>query len=72
MTADEMVAKIATHLRDQPQARFSLFVYDGEFGAAYEWGKEAPDSPMYGAASYGNGPTLEDALATIIEEARLS
>jgi hypothetical protein len=35
------------------------------------WGREAPDSPMAGAASYGHG-TLEEALDTVISECRIA
>lgn len=35
-----------------------------------EWGEEASDSPMAGAASYGRGSTIEDAVNQLLEQAR--
>ena len=36
---------------------------------AITWGSEAEGSPMAGAAAYGTGDTLEDALASAKAEA---
>lgn len=35
------------------------------------WGQEAEDSPMAGAASYGVGDTLAEALGQVYDELRL-
>jgi hypothetical protein len=35
---------------------------------ALEWGKEADDSPMVGAASYGAGDTALEALTEVLQE----
>ena len=43
---------------------------DGSFMASSEWGEEAPDSPMAGAAAYGVGATLAEALAEVLEHHR--
>jgi hypothetical protein len=43
--------------------------FDGhEWVVALEWGHEAPDSPMAGAASYGVGVELRDALRQVLTE----
>lgn len=39
--------------------------------AALEWGSEAPDSPMVGAASYGTGDTAAEAVKEILKELKL-
>lgn len=41
----------------------------GIFATGAEWGQEAPDSPMAGAAAYGMGDTLAEAIATMVSEA---
>lgn len=39
------------------------------YSAGAEWGQEAPDSPMAGAASYGTGDTLEEAVEELLADA---
>jgi hypothetical protein len=41
----------------------------GLWTVAIEWGREAPDSPMVGAASYGMGATAGEALAAAVSDA---
>jgi hypothetical protein len=48
-----------------------LISYDDEdkmWMVGMEWGREAPDSPMAGAASYGLQENLADALAQVQAE----
>lgn len=40
-----------------------------EWMASMEWGREAPDSPMVGAASYALGPSAGDAIEQMLKEA---
>lgn len=43
---------------------------DGEkWSVALVWGREAKDSPMAGAAAYGLGDTLAEALDVALKEA---
>lgn len=39
-----------------------------EWVVGMEWGKEAEDSPMAGAAAYGMGETLVDALGGMLDD----
>lgn len=41
----------------------------GEWVVSLEWGQEAPDSPMVGAAAYGLNEELDLALVQALEEA---
>lgn len=41
----------------------------GEFMASSEWGEEAPDSPMVGAAAYGLGESYEEAVTQVLDQA---
>jgi hypothetical protein len=43
-----------------------------EWTAALHSGKEAEDSPMWGAASYGISATVDGALATLVDEFHIS
>lgn len=50
--------------------RFGLSVHDdGVWAAGIEWGKEAEDSPMAGAAAYGIGATAQEAVMAVLREA---
>lgn len=55
--------------------RFSLMhddskkLADGPWMAAMEWGHEAEDSPMYGAAAYGIGESAAQAIDLMLDEA---
>jgi hypothetical protein len=42
-----------------------------EWTTAMEWGKEASDSPMAGAAAYGVSPDLSTAVGHVVREAGL-
>jgi hypothetical protein len=42
---------------------------DGPWMAAMEWGSEAQDSPMYGAAAYGIGESASEACDLMLDEA---
>lgn len=42
---------------------------DGTWMVGMEWGKEAPDSPMAGAAAYGLENTLYEALESALGDA---
>lgn len=74
----ELVALLAIvdDLENQPQARLGISVARDEpgrreFVVGYEFGREAPDSPMYAGASYGAGATLGAALEQVKRECRL-
>lgn len=43
----------------------------GDYTTAFVFGREAPDSPMAGGASYGADRTLAGALRQIVDECRL-
>ena len=69
----EKLAAIIGHAERQGPYRFG-FGYDDDqkaFFVGYEFGKEAPDSPMFGGASYGSGETLDQALDEVIKECRI-
>jgi len=40
----------------------------GEWLVAAEYGREAPDSPMVGASSYGTGFTAREAIDQVLAE----
>jgi hypothetical protein len=44
----------------------------GKWSASLAWGREAPDSPMVAAQAIGMGDTPAEAIAQIVEEARLT
>lgn len=50
---------------------FSLRVDAGEASVAIEWGREAPDSPMAGAAAYGSADTTADAVHQALDDTRV-
>lgn len=55
----------------EQQGRFTLFHYKGDgtpWGIAVEWGKEDEESDMVGAASYGTGDTLAEAIKDIAKD----
>lgn len=64
-------------LIDKQGGRFSVSAEkpsgpaEGRWMVGLEYGEEAPDSPMYAAASYGTGDTLEQALQTLVDEVGL-
>jgi hypothetical protein len=43
-----------------------------EVSIAYEFGREAPDSPMAGGASYGIGDTIEEALVDVYNDLHIT
>jgi hypothetical protein len=49
--------------------RFGVKPGDGPWMAALEWGQEAPDSPMAGAAAYGIGESASEACDQMLDEA---
>lgn len=59
-----------TQLLEKEGGHFSLAKNDdGEWLAALEWGKEAPDSDMAGAAAYQFGTNPYEALNRVLDEA---
>lgn len=42
---------------------------EGRWVAALEWGHEAPDSPMAGAAAYGVGSSAAEAVELMLRDA---
>lgn len=42
---------------------------DAPWMAALEWGREAPDSPMAGAAAYGLGESASEAIDKMLDDA---
>lgn len=62
---------IIAGLRQAGGGGFSLALHDdGQWMAATEFGREAPDSPMAGGASYGMGPTAHAAVDMVLAETR--
>jgi hypothetical protein len=69
---DELMAGILDHLA-QEDGRLMVSHRPATDGSerwvvGYEWGHEAEDSDMVGAASYGMGPVLRDALQQVFDE----
>jgi hypothetical protein len=73
MTAlnDTKWIKLQEHIAGQEAAAFSIIVNDEQVSIAYEWEKEAEDSPMYGAASYSIGDSVNEALSQIYKDLRI-
>jgi hypothetical protein len=71
LTGTEALRLIVDHAEDQEQATLGLVLQNGEWSAAYTFGREAPDSPMAGGAAYGMGETVGDALRGILEDVGL-
>jgi hypothetical protein len=68
MNAKEKLSAIMGHAERQGRYRLTLGTTETESFVGYEFGREAPDSPMYGGASYGIGDTLDEALDQVIDE----
>lgn len=66
MTTEELLRSLAAHLRNN--GGVVLVWSNGHFSAASEWGQEAEDSPMIGAATYGMGDTLEECLNGLLHD----
>lgn len=63
--------KIIAGITAAGQGTFALILNDrGEWLTAAEYGKEADDSPMVGAASYGASPSANEAIQTVLDETR--
>jgi hypothetical protein len=66
-----LLSRLAAHLTEN--GGVALHAEHGmgatEFAAASEWGREAHDSPMAGAAAYGIGDTLGEALEVMLAQA---
>jgi hypothetical protein len=52
------------------ECNYALVQNKGKWFVALEWGKEAEDSPMCGAAAYGVGETIWEAVHEAIAECR--
>lgn len=59
---------VAEHLAVE-EGSFALVCHDGQWTASIEWGCEADDSPMVGAAAYGIGATAREAIENAVDEA---
>ena len=71
-TIAEQLGKIVDYGKEQGE--FSLTVAldaTGDYSSALIFGREAPDSPMAGGASYGYGKSIPEALSQIIDECRI-
>jgi hypothetical protein len=64
----ELVSKIERHLERQGEGHLAVSLSKSEWTVGYSFGKEAEDSDMAGAASYGVGPDLETALRQVVDE----
>lgn len=63
--------RIIAGLTAAGQGTFALILNSrGEWLVAAEYGKEASDSPMVGAASYGIGQSANDAIQMVLDETR--
>lgn len=62
------IAVIASKLAED-EGTFALGFHRGKWTTAIEWGKEAEDSPMVGAAAYGMGETAQEATLAAMREA---
>ena len=51
---------------------FTIHLQDGEYSSMFNFGKEAPGSPMFGGSSLGMGDSVEEVLAQMAKECRLS
>lgn len=56
---------------DDTDGGLNIVRVDGEWVVGMTWGYEAPDSPMAGAATFGAGGTLNEALAAPAHDLRL-
>lgn len=66
MNVDLLIDWITEHT-----GRIGVSFVNDLWTVALEWGQEAPDSPMMGAASYGVGETLDEALTVVLSESGL-
>jgi hypothetical protein len=68
----ERLEALFDHMKKQEVFGFAVVRHDsGEITASYEFGREAPNSPMYGGASYGVGDTVDEALEGVYKDLRL-
>lgn len=70
MSTGDKLETITTRLEHEGGGHLGVAYIDhrAEWLVAVEWGQEAEDSPMAGAASYGTGDTLEQALDQVLAE----
>ena len=66
---DQLMIRLRKHLDATGGAVVISSSRQGDYLAASEWGQEAPDSPMAGAAAYGMGATPCRALDDMLHEA---
>lgn len=64
----ENAERLELHIRTCGPVAISYDLAREEFVIGSEWGEEAPDSPMVGAAAYGAGATLDEALAEFFHD----
>lgn len=70
MTVQEAFTKIEAILEHHPGQVVLLRsnAREDQYMGAFEFGREAPDSPMVGGAAYAVEPTLEEVIIRIGEQ----
>lgn len=64
----EQITKLTRLMREEGGSLGLSYTIGGYWVAGFEWGQEAPNSPMAAAASYGMGDSAEVALQHVLEE----
>jgi hypothetical protein len=67
INAQETMEYVSENLQEQ-EGRFIIAYFNGGWTCGIEWGKEAPDSDMIGAAAYGEGKTMQEAVNKALEQ----
>lgn len=70
-TLDEKLAAVERFCRDKEGVLALGQKGDGRWSAMLNFGREAPDSPMFGGSALGSGATLEEAVDGVIRDARI-
>jgi hypothetical protein len=61
INVQEAMDHISENLQEQ-EGRFIVSFFDNSWVCAIEWGKEAPDSDIFGGAAYGTGSSMQEAI----------
>jgi hypothetical protein len=62
INAQEAMKIYWTEKLQEQEGRFIVAYFDNRWTCAIEWGKESLDSDMIGAAAYGQGETMQEAI----------
>jgi hypothetical protein len=67
INAQEAMEYVSENLQEQ-EGRFIVAYFSGGWTCGIEWGKESLDSDMIGAATYGQGETMQEAVNQALEQ----